>query len=137
MVDIVRAFSFPEKYAENLPMDRIVADDKVEAEGVSHYHDKFRKGHKPAPIIVVKHPKEDIYAVLDGHHRFSAMKEMGAEEVRAVVIDSYIEMGFNLTKKGVFQPDPILTKYVRMPFRRFTAYMKEFMEDPWQKLARE
>lgn len=136
MVDIIRAFSFPQKYKENLPIDKIVADGKVVEDGVSHYHEKIEQGHEPKPLIVIKHPKEDIYAVLDGHHRFEAMKKLGMEKVSAVVVDSYTNLQFKMTKKGYFQPSPLLTKYVRIPIKKFTAYMKEFLENPWQLLGK-
>jgi len=136
VVDIIRAFSFPQKYKENLPIDKIVADGKVVEDGVSHYHEKIERGHEPKPLIVIKHPKEDIYAVLDGHHRFEAMKKLGMEEVPAVVVDSYTNLQFKMTKKGYFQPSPLLTKYIRIPIRKFAAFMKEFLENPWQMLGK-
>jgi hypothetical protein len=136
LVDIIRAFTFPEKFKTNLPIDRIVADGKVVEDGVSHYHDKIQNGYEPRPIIVIKHPKEKLYAVLDGHHRFEALKMSGATEVSSVVVDAYSNLQFNLTKKGVFQPAPLLTKYVRIPFKKLAAYMKEFLESPWQMLGR-
>lgn len=137
MVDIIRAFSFPEKYKEELPVDRIVTDRKVVDDGVSHYHERFEKGHRPKPLVVIKHPKEDMYAVLDGHHRFEAMKRVGLVEVPAVVVDAYVKPVFNMTKKGYFQPTPAVTKYVRIPFKKFAAYMKQFLDDPWQLLSKD
>lgn len=137
MVDIIRAVSFPEKFKEELPIDRIVTDRKVADDGVSHYHDRFEKGHNPKPLVVIKHPKEEVYAVLDGHHRFEAMKRVGLEEVPVVVVDAYVEPVFTMTKKGYFQPTPAITRYIRIPFKRFAAYMKEFLDDPWQLLDRD
>jgi hypothetical protein len=135
LVDIIRAFTFPEKFKTELPMDRIVADGKVVEDGVDHYHEKIQNGYEPRPIIVIKHPTEELYAVLDGHHRFEALKKSGATEVSSVVVDAYSNLQFNLTKKGVFQPGPLLTKYVRIPFKKLAAYMKNFLENPWQMLG--
>lgn len=137
MVDILRAFTFPEKFATNLPVNRIVAGGKTVEDGVSFFHEKIQNGYQPRPIIVIKHPKEDLYAVLDGHHRFEALKKNGATEISSVVVDAYTNLQFELTKKGVFQPAPLLTKHVRIPFKKLAAYMKEFLENPWQMLGKE
>ncbi|MCK4443351.1 MAG: ParB N-terminal domain-containing protein [Thermoplasmata archaeon] len=136
-MDIIRAVSFPEKYKETLPIDRIVAEKKVDEEGVLHYRDKLENGYVTKPLIVLKHPKEEIYAVLDGHHRFEAMRSVGLEEVPAVVVDAYVEPVFIMTKKGYFQPTPAITKYVRIPFWKFVAYMRQFLDDPWQMLSKD
>lgn len=135
MVDIIRAYSNPQKYRTDLPMDSIVADKKIVEEGVSHYGTKLGDGQELKPIIVIKHPKEDIYAVLDGHHRFWALNRKGAETIPAVVVDSYVDLGFNMTKKGYFQPLPLFTEYVRIPVKRLRKYMKTFLEEP-KKLLR-
>ncbi|MEE9116450.1 MAG: ParB/RepB/Spo0J family partition protein [Thermoplasmata archaeon] len=137
MVDIIRAFTFPEKFATSLRVNRIVADGKIVKDGVSHYHERIQNGYQPRPIIVIKHPKEDLYAVLDGHHRFEALRMSGATEISSVVVDAYTDLQFELTKKGVFQPAPLLTKHVRIPFKKLAAYMKEFLENPWQMLGKE
>ena len=137
MVDIIRAFTFPEKFATNLPINRIVAGGKTVEDGVSHYNERIQNGYQPRPIIVIKHPKEDLYAVLDGHHRFEALKKCGATEISSVVVDAYSNLQFELTMKGVFQPAPLLTKHVRIPFKKLAAYMKEFLESPWQMLGKE
>lgn len=137
MVDIIRAFSFPNRYKQNLPINRIVCDQKVVEEGISHYQEKLEMGHDPKPLIVIKHPNEEMYAVLDGHHRFQAMKKMGMHRVPAVVVNAYLKPVFTLTKKGYFQPTPIVTKYVRIPFKKLTAYMKGFLENSWQLLGKE
>jgi hypothetical protein len=137
VVDIIRAFSTPEKFKTILPLDKIVADRKVVENGVSRYHEIIEKGHEPGPIIVLKHPNEDLYAVLDGHHRFWAMKEKGVKSVTSVVVDNYSNLGFELTKKGVFQPSPLFTKHVRIPLKRLTEYMRTFMENPWALVKKE
>ncbi len=136
-MDIIRAFSFPEKYKETLPIDRIVAERKVDEAGVLHYRDKLENGHVTKPLIVLKHPKEEIYAVLDGHHRFEAMKSVGLERVPVVIVDAYLKPIFTMTEKGYFQPTPAVTKYVRIPFKKFAAYIKQFLDNPWQMLGKD
>jgi hypothetical protein len=68
----IDVFSNPEKYLVRLPIEKIVADTKVSPETIELYKQKIRNGEKIAPIIVVKHPKFEVYAVLDGHHRYYA-----------------------------------------------------------------
>lgn len=130
MVDIVRAYKDPEKHAQELDMDRIVADEKVDREGVERYARMFKEGEEVKPIIVVKHPKDHEYAVLNGHHRFWACKKLGMEKIRAVVVEDMLGLGFHLTKRGVLQPSKEVTRHVRIPAKRFRRYMQEFLKDP-------
>ncbi len=127
MVDIVRAYATPEKFKTNIPIDKIVGDEKIVENGVSHYQELLEQGKDLKPIIVIKHPKKDFYAVLDGHHRFWALKRTGMAQIPAVVVDVYTNLGFEMTKKGYFQPSPLFTKYVRIPLKKLTEYMKTFI----------
>ncbi|MFQ5884785.1 MAG: ParB/RepB/Spo0J family partition protein [Thermoplasmata archaeon] len=136
MVDIIRAYASPDKYRTTLPVERIVADEKIEERGVSRYQEFLGQGNEVKPIIVIKHPKKDLYAVLDGHHRFWALKRMGMAEIPAVVVDVYTNLGFEMTRKGYFQPSPLFTKYVRIPLKKFTKYMKTFLWNTQKLLGR-
>ncbi len=69
----IDVFANPEKYLLRLPIEKIVADTKVDPEAIEMYKKKIQSGEKIAPLIVVKHPKFDVYAVLDGHHRYYAL----------------------------------------------------------------
>src|SRR4030042_7013479 len=77
----IDVFQNPEKYLVRVPIDEIVADTKVSREGVEGYKQKIKRGEKIAPIIVVKHPSIEKYAVLDGHHRYYAFQELGKKDV--------------------------------------------------------
>lgn len=134
MVDIVRAYATPEKFKTNLPVDRIMGDEKIVENGVSLYQELLKQGEELKPIIVIKHPKKDFYAVLDGHHRFWALRKMGTEEISAVVVDVYTNLGFEMIKRGYFQPSPLFTKYIRIPLKKFTEYMKTFLWNTQQLL---
>jgi hypothetical protein len=136
MVDLFRAYSYPEDYSEEIDIHKIVADEKVHWEGVREFEDKIKAGHEIPPIIVFKHPKRMEYAVLNGHHRFWALKRLGREKIVCVVVEDISGLGFHLTKRGVFQPTPNFTKYVRVPAKRFQAYMQEFLSDP-EKMIRD
>jgi hypothetical protein len=130
MVDIIRAYTNPEKYKEYIPIEKIVVDEKVVDEGVARYENMIESGEELNPIIVIKHPKEDYYAVLDGHHRFWAMIGQDISEAPCVVINVYTNLQFKMTQKGYFQPSPLFTKYVRIPLKRFQKYMKNFIQNP-------
>ncbi len=77
----IDVFSKTEKYLVRLSIEKIVADPKVSPEAIDLYKKKIEKGEKITPIIVVKHPKYDVYAVLDGHHRYYAYLELSKKEV--------------------------------------------------------
>ena len=76
-------FQNPEKYLVRVPIEEIVADTKVSREGVERYKQRIKSGEKIAPVIVVKHPKFEKYAVLDGHHRYYAYLELGKKKLFA------------------------------------------------------
>ena len=79
------------------------------------------------PIIVIKHPNKELYAVLDGHHRFKAARLNGLKTIKAVVVDDYTGLGFEFTRQGIFQPTPEFTRYVRIPIKRFISDMRDFL----------
>lgn len=130
MTDLFRAYFDPEKHAQEIPVTRVYTDEKVDA---GHATRIGGSGLDPAtmrPIVVIKHPSVEAYAVLDGHHRYHIVQCMGRETIRAAVVDDYVGLGFYLTKKGLFQPTPEFTKYVRVPLKRFVWWMTAFLKDP-------
>jgi uncharacterized protein (DUF1015 family) len=76
-------FIHPLKYAVSLQIEKIVADSKVSRQGIEIYKQKISNNEKINPIIVVKHPIKDLYAVLDGHHRYYAYLEMAKKKLTA------------------------------------------------------
>jgi hypothetical protein len=131
MTDLVRAYFDPEKHAKEIPVERVVSDEKVDKDHVARLGKSGLDPTRMRPIVVIKHPKVDAYAVLDGHHRFHIVQGMGEETIRAAVVDDYVGLGFYLTKKGVFQPTPEFTKYIRIPLKRFVWWMTAFLNDPF------
>jgi hypothetical protein len=102
----VDVFANPEKYLVRLPMDKLVADTKVDPEAIEMYKKKIENGEKIAPLIVVKHPKFDVYAVLDGHHRYYAFLELGKKVVDCALAGDFSSLMFYMTEHGYFQPKP-------------------------------
>ena len=68
--------------------------------------------------------------ILDGHHRFWAQKILGYNKIKCAVIEDIFGIGFHLTKNGIFQPDPKITKYIRIPLKRIYSYITEFIDEP-------
>jgi len=102
----VDVFSNPQKYLVRLPIEEIIADTKVNSEAVEKYKQKIKRKEKIAPIIVVKHPKFELYAVLDGHHRYYAYLELGRKRIDCALAGDFSSVIFYLTEHGFFQPNP-------------------------------
>lgn len=130
MVAFIKAYTNPNKYAQDITIKKIVADLKVDLDGIHRVINQIESGKELKAIVIVKHPKKDYYAVLDGHHRFWAQKILGYTKIKCAVIEDIIGIGFHLTKNGIFQPDPKITKYVRIPLKRVYSYITEFINEP-------
>ena len=116
---ICKSFSF----ASLISAAYIDTIGKVDEQGIKRIINKVKSGESIKTIVVVKHPEKEYFAVLDGHHRFWALKELGISTIKCAVVEDNIGLGFYLTKEGVFQPDPKITKYIRIPLKRFNQYM--------------
>ena len=125
MTDLIRAYTMPDKYAVDLPVESIVCDENVDDDYVQRLAEMDVS--KFTPIVVIKHPDKELYAVLDGHHRFKAARLNGLKTIKAAVVDDYVGLGFEFTRQGVFQPSPEFTRYVRLPLKRFMEFMQDFL----------
>jgi len=125
----IDVFSNPEKYLVRLPMDKIVADTKVVREAVEMYKRKIKKGQKIAPVIVVKHPRYDVYAVLDGHHRYYAFLELGRKRINCALAGDVSSVIFYMTEQGLFQPNPNAKELIRKPEFRLHDNLEQFLQD--------
>jgi len=130
MTNFIKAITNPDKYSINLPINKIIADNKVDKMWIQELTDQIRAGKPVKSIVVVKHPDKDYFAVLDGHHRYWAYKELDKKTIKCAVVNDFIGLGFYLTKEGIFQPNPKITKYIRIPIKRFNKYICEFVKNP-------
>jgi hypothetical protein len=121
-------FVNPERYARRLPVNKIVADGKVSKAGVAIYKKKILSKAKIDPIIVVKHPRMDTYAVLDGHHRYYAYQELGKSKICSAVAGDFSSVIFYLTENGYFQPSAEVTRTLRKPARQLHENLRDFLE---------
>ena len=128
-------FIHPAKYALRLPIEKIVADSKVSRRGIEFYKKKIAANEPVNPLIVVKHPRKDLYAVLDGHHRYFAYLELGIKEIDCALAGDYSSVIFYLTEHGYFQPSPQFTEGIRQPAIRLHEDLKLFLNNFVNRLA--
>ena len=125
----IDVFLNPSKYLKRLPLEEIVADTRVYRKGVERYKEKIANGESVPPIIVVEHPTKEVYAVLDGHHRYYAYVELGRREIECALAGNASRVIFYMTKHGVFQPPSEVTEHIRVPALKFNAEVKQFLSD--------
>lgn len=125
----IDVFVNPSKYLKRLPLEKIIADTKVYRKGVERYKEKIINGENIPPIIVVKHPAKDVYAVLDGHHRYYAYVELHKREVECALAGDFSSVIFYMTQLGLFQPHPEITEHIRAPALQFNENIKQFLSD--------
>jgi len=123
----------PEKYVEKVDIKKVVAAPKFYKKGVEKYKEKISSGQTVKPIVVLKHPTEDLFAVLDGHHRFYAFLELGFQNIDVAVMRSN-KFLFEKTKDGWLQPTPKMTKYIHIPTIVLSRYVNNFISNPKEKL---
>ena len=130
----IDVFSNPEKYLVRLPIDKIIADTKVNPEAVAQYKQKIKRGEKIAPIIVVRHPRFEVYAVLDGHHRYYAYLELGTKKVNCALAGDFSSVFFFMTQQGYFQPKAEIRQEIRTPIpflhENIEEFLHNFLKDP-------
>jgi hypothetical protein len=120
-------FIHPAKYAVLLPIEKLVADSKASEQGIDVYKQKILENQKINPIVVVKHPRRDVYAVLDGHHRYYAYLKLGKKEVECALAGDYSSVIFYLTEHCYFQPSPGFTEGLRQPAIKLHQNLKQFL----------
>ena len=125
----VDVFINPNKYLKRLPLEKIVADTKITRQGVERYRQKILNEEEIDPIIVVKHPTRDLYAVLDGHHRYYAYLELGRKEIDCALASNFSAVFFYATKLGLLQPHPEITEHARVPALQFHDNLEQFLSD--------
>jgi hypothetical protein len=134
----IDVFANPEKYLVRLPIKKLVADTKVDPEAIEMYKKKIQNGEKIGPLIVVKHPKYDVYAVLDGHHRYYALLELGKKKVDCALAGDFSSLMFYMTEHGYFQPKPETKeenqKKIINLHENVQDFLHNFLKDP-QKIS--
>jgi hypothetical protein len=128
-------FLNPTKYAICLAIEKVVADNKVSRQGIEIYKQKIERNEDIKPIVVVKHPSKDRYAVLDGHHRYYAYLELGRKQIDCALAGDYSSVIFYLTAHGYLQPSQEFTESLRQPAVRLHENLKQFLNDFTKEIA--
>ena len=100
----IDVFVHPDKYLIQVSTEKIVADKKVQNQIVEYYKRKIRNGEDILPIVVIKNPGQELYAVLDGHHRYYAFFELGVKNVKCAFFGDFSGLLFYMVGHGFFQP---------------------------------
>ena len=78
---------------------------------------------------MVKHPEFDVYAVLDGHHRYYAYLETGRKEVECALAGDFSSVLFYLTEHGFFQPNLEIKGEMRKPVLQLHENIQDFLQN--------
>jgi ParB-like chromosome segregation protein Spo0J len=125
----IDVFANPEKYLMCLPIEKIVADTKVSEEAIEMYKQKIQNGENISPIIVLKHPKLDVYAVVDGHHRYYACLEMGRKEIEYALAGDFSSVLLYITEHGFFQPNLETKGEMQKPVLKLHENIQDFLQN--------
>ncbi len=96
-------YEHPEKYLLRLPTKKVVADSKVSKVIVDRYIQKIKEGKELEPIIIFKHSKIDLFAVVDGHHRYQAYIQCEKKEINCALEGVIPKVIFNIIRRGYLQ----------------------------------
>ncbi len=73
-----------------IDVDKLVAHEEIVPGRLKDLMEKIKKeGAVDMPIIVAPIPGSDKYLIVDGHHRWAAVKELGYRRIPAIIIDYF------------------------------------------------
>ena len=92
---------------------KVKADTNVHRQIVECYRCKIANGESVLPIVVIKNPGKDIYAVLDGRHRYHARVclEWGIREMKCAFAGDFSSLVVLVARYGFFQSSGEITEY--------------------------
>ena len=82
----------PYKYVEPvlIPVDKLVPHEEIVEGRLDDLIKQFKRDNAvDMPIVVAEIPGSDKYLIVDGHHRWAAVKKMGLRLIPCVVIDYF------------------------------------------------
>ena len=115
-------YASPEKYLIVVPIEKIIADSKFYPNIVDHYKQRIREKGYVLPVIVIKHSKDDLYVVVDGHHRYYANVQLGKKLLDCALLGIFPDSIFYLATHGFFQAKPVKSGHRKIMFR-FTRHL--------------
>ena len=90
---------------------KVIADTNAHRQIVECYRCKIANGESILPIVVIKNPGKDIYAVLDGHYRYYACLESVIEEMKCAFAGDFSSLVVLAARYGFFQSAGEITEY--------------------------
>jgi protein-tyrosine-phosphatase len=119
----VDVFIHPENHLLRLSIGKITSDTKVNRKIVEYYKNKIADGESISPIVVLKNPGKELYAVLDGHHRYYASLELRIKEMNCAFAGDFSGLVFTMARYGFFQPTEEVIEYTDLIIhKRFRYY---------------
>lgn len=71
-------------------IDKLLPHEEIVAGRLQNLMEKIKKeGVVDMPIIIAPIPGTDKYLIVDGHHRWAAVKELGYRKIPAIIIDYF------------------------------------------------
>ncbi len=114
-----------------IPINKLLEHEEIDPKEVNIIS-KTLKNNKFTPIVVTKVPGKDRYVILDGHHRFNALKKTSATSVPCIVVDyKSVELGYwredykNVTKADVINSAIAGKKFPRKTTKHKFAFNQE------------
>lgn len=73
-----------------IDVDKLLPHEEIVAGRLKNLKEKIKKeGVIDMPIIIAPIPGTDKYLIVDGHHRWAAVKELGYRKIPAIIIDYF------------------------------------------------
>jgi hypothetical protein len=95
---------------------------------LNSYKRRIANGETILPIIVLKNPGKEIYAVLDGHHRYCACLDLGMKEMTCAYAGNFSGLVFTMARYGFFQATEV-TEYILVAHVGVRYYAGKGMKD--------
>lgn len=80
-----------------IALEKLLEHEEVDAERVETMKSSVL-AERFIPIVVTKVKDEDRYVILDGHHRFRALKDLSQTEIPCIVVD-YTSVGLDFWRE--------------------------------------
>ncbi len=82
----------PYKYVEPIlmPVDKLIPHEEIVEGRLKDLVEQFKRDNAvDMPIVVAPIPGTDKYLIVDGHHRWAAVKAMGLNKIPCIIIDYF------------------------------------------------
>ena len=99
-------------------------------ENVRRLRTVYQSGKRVEPILIAFIDGEDLPFVLDGHHRYSALEDIGAEAVEAVAVaTSRRQARWMAARANLAHGQPLTTRELRPVFKAYITTRQHVLGD--------